>query len=149
MLLSHRSCASLGCSATVAVIIAIQTGHYKCQQVLISPSSNKTANVVKLLTWMQLYWYYSAYLVCLPHLPSELSHGVLIRAALPAGITVTHGFVPAAEGAAWTVDTCFLEQGRTAPGEGLLWARISNAAAGAVGGMPWPLICFLPCPCVP
>lgn len=147
MLLSHRSCASLGCSATVAVIIAIQTGHYKCQQVLISLSSNKTANVVKLLTWMQLYWYCSAYLVCLRHLPLELSHGVLIRAALRAGIAVTHGLVP--EGAAWAVGTCFLEQGSTAPGEGLLWAGISNADAGAVGGAPWPLVCFLPCPCVP
>lgn len=70
---------------------------------------------------MQLYWYCSAYLVCLRHLPLELSHGVLIRAALCAGIAVTHGFVPASERAAWTVGTCFLERGSTAPGEGLLW----------------------------
>lgn len=82
MLLSHQSCTSLGCSATAAVFIAIQTGHCKCQQILISPSRNKTANVVKLLMWMQLYWNCSAYLVCLCHVPLELSHGTLIRAAL-------------------------------------------------------------------
>lgn len=86
-------------------LIAIQTGHCKCQQVLISLSSNKTANAVELLTWRQLYWYCSAYLVCLRHLPLELSHGALIRSALCAGIAVTHGFVPAAGEAVWAVGT--------------------------------------------
>lgn len=125
-------------------LISTQTGHCKCQQVLISLSSNKTANAVELLTWRQLYWYCSAYLVCLRHLPLELSHGVLIRAVLCARIAVTHGFVPGAEEAAWAVGTWFLEPGSATPGEGLLWAGVSNAAAGAVGGAPWLLLCFLP-----
>lgn len=99
MLLSHQSRTSLGCSGTVAVIITVQIGHCRCQHVLIGLSSNKTANVVKLLTWMQLYWYCRAYLVCLCHLPLELSRGALITVALGAGIAVTHGFVPVAEGA--------------------------------------------------
>lgn len=98
---------------------------------------------------MQLYWYCSAYLVCLRHLPFELSRGALIRAALRAGIAVTHGLVPAAEGVAWALGMCFLEQGSTAPGEGQLWAGISNVAAGAISGAPWLLLVSLPCPCVP
>lgn len=124
MLLSHRSCSSPSCSGTVAVIITVQTGHCKCQQVLIGLSSNKTANVVKLPTWMQLYWYCSAYLVRLCHLPLELSHGALITVALHAGIAVTHRFVPVVGRATWAVATHFLEQGSTTPGEGLLWAGV-------------------------
>lgn len=124
MLLSHRSCPSPGCSGTVAVIITVQIGHCRCQHVLIGLSSNKTANVVKLLTWMQLYWYCKAYLVCLCHLPLELSRGALITVALRAGIAVTHGFVPVAEGATWAVAILFLEQGSATPGEGLLWAAV-------------------------
>lgn len=99
MLLFHQSHTSLGCSGTVAVIITVQIGHCECQQVLIGLSSNKTANVVKLLTRMQLYWNCRAYLQCLCHLPLKLSRGALITVALRAGIAVTHGFVPVAEGA--------------------------------------------------
>lgn len=69
---------------------------------------------------MQLYWYCNAYLVCLCHLPLELSHGMLIRASFCAGITVTHGFVLAAEGDTWAVGMCFLEHGSAASREGLL-----------------------------
>lgn len=122
--LSHRSHTSLGCSGTVAVIITVQIGHCKCQQVLIGLSSNKTANVVKLLTWMQLYWYCRAYLVRLCHLPLELSRGALITVAFRAGIAVTHAFVPVAGGATWTLATLFLEQGSASPEDGLLWAMV-------------------------
>lgn len=110
---------------TLALWLSLsQIGHCKCQQVLIGLSSNKTANVVKLLTWMQLYWYCRAYLVCLCHLPLELSRGELITVALRAGIAVTHGFVPVAEGATWTLVILFLEQGSANPGEGLRWAVV-------------------------
>lgn len=57
--------------------------------------------------------------------------------------------VPAAEGAAWAVGTRFLEQGSTAPAEGVLWAGVSSMATGAVGGALWLFVSFFPCPSVP
>lgn len=137
-----------GCSGTVAVIITVQIGHCKCQQVLIGLSSNETASVVNLLTWMQLYWYCRAYLVCLCHFPLELSRVALITVALRAGIAVTHGFVSVQKEPheLWPLSSwskVVLPRDRSAVGCG------QDVAAGAVGGVLPTFVCFLPCPCVP
>lgn len=81
---------------------------------------------------MQPYWYCSTYLVCLRHLPLELPHRLLIRAALRAG---TQGIVLVPGGAARAGDARILEAGAAAAAaaqEGPCRAGVSSVTAGPV-----------------
>lgn len=124
MLLSHWSHTSPGCSGTVAVIITVQIGHCKCQQVLIGLSSNKTANVVKLLTWMQLYWYCRAYLVMSLSPPFGAVPWRIDNSCTPCRDCTDSWLCTCGWRSHMNLAALFLEQGSATPGAGLLWAAV-------------------------